>query len=253
VLLILVAVTLIAIGGTALAAITYDRDNAERILPGVKVAGVDVSGMTRAEAMQAVRDRAELTLGSRVRVSAGGEKWDITPSELGMHADVRGAVGKAMAVTESFGFFSRVYHRVTSEPVDEGFRLAYPTNKAKVESFVGEVSDQVAEPSRDADVLLEGGEVAFRHSAMGRALDAEAAVAEVRAALKEHTNTVRLGTHEVEPEVSDQDLGYTIVVSRPENKLYLYKGFEIVKTYGVATAAKGNVTPSGTWSIINKA
>jgi lipoprotein-anchoring transpeptidase ErfK/SrfK len=253
VLLILVVVTLIAIGGTAFAAITYDRDNAERILPGVNVAGVDVSGMTRAEAIQAVRDRAELTLASRVRVSASDLKWNVTPSELGMHADVRGAVSKAMAVTDSFGFFSRVYHRVTSEPVDEGFRLTFPTNKTKVESFVGEVSNEVAEPSRDADVLLEDGEVAFRHSAVGRALDAEPAVAEVRAALKEHTNSVKLGTHKVEPKVSDQDLGYTIVVSRPENKLYLYKGFEVVKTYGIATAAKGYVTPPGTWSIVNKA
>ena len=40
--------------GTAYAALRYDRSHAGLILPGVKVQGVDVSGMTRAQAIRAV-------------------------------------------------------------------------------------------------------------------------------------------------------------------------------------------------------
>jgi hypothetical protein len=51
----LIAVGALALlgGGTAYAAYRYDASTADRILPGVAVAGVDLSDMTRAEAVEA--------------------------------------------------------------------------------------------------------------------------------------------------------------------------------------------------------
>ena len=52
---IAVGIVLLALGGVSFAAYRYDRASADRILPGVTVAGTDVGGMTRAEAIQAVQ------------------------------------------------------------------------------------------------------------------------------------------------------------------------------------------------------
>ena len=34
-----------------------------------------------------------------------------------------------------------------------------------------------------------------------------------------------------------------------ENRLYLFEGFDVVKTYTVATAKPGYTTPTGVWNI----
>ena len=47
-------VVLLVFGGVAYAAYRYEMGHADRILPGVTIAGVDVGGMTRAEATQKV-------------------------------------------------------------------------------------------------------------------------------------------------------------------------------------------------------
>ena len=46
------------LGGIAFSAYRYEQSRADRILPGVTIAGVDVGGMTRGEAVAAVRGGA---------------------------------------------------------------------------------------------------------------------------------------------------------------------------------------------------
>jgi lipoprotein-anchoring transpeptidase ErfK/SrfK len=254
VVVLLIAVTTVTIGGTAVAALHYDESNARRILPGVTVAGVDVGGMTRRDAMRAIRSKARTTLGSDLRIDAGGRSWDVTPADLGLHANVDGAVARALAVNQSVSFFSRVYHRVLDRSVDARVKLPFASRKAKISSFVAQVARRVARPAQDAEVALsdDGGHVVFRHAHDGRALDEDRATAAIRDALRRRESSVKLPMRPVAPKVTDAKLGYTIVVSRPRNELSLYKGFKVVKTYPVATAMPGFTTPPGTWSVVNK-
>src|SRR4029079_5764589 len=75
VVLLSLGVLVILLSGTAYAAYRYDRSEAERILPGVTVAGVDLSGMTRDEAVRALEGKAETRLASTLVVQAAGEQW----------------------------------------------------------------------------------------------------------------------------------------------------------------------------------
>jgi len=211
-----------------------------------------VSGMTRADALRAVRAEARGTLSRRLTVEAGERTWEVTPSDLGTDADVAAAVNRAVGVTESMGFFSRVYHRLADRPVGERFRVGFDYDRSTVGSFVDGLVDSVSEPATDAGLALEDGRVVFRRSSSGRTLATDVAVTRIRGALRERDLDVRLPLEPVKPAVTRDDLGYTIVISRPRNELYLYKGFEVAKTYGVATAAAGYETPPGTWTVVNK-
>ena len=55
VLLIVAGVLLVAGGGSAFAAYRYDQSTQHKLLPGTEISGVDVGGMTRKEAIAAVR------------------------------------------------------------------------------------------------------------------------------------------------------------------------------------------------------
>jgi lipoprotein-anchoring transpeptidase ErfK/SrfK len=254
VVLILLVVASLAIGGTALAAYRYDASNARRILPGVSVAGVDVAGMTRTEAVKAVRAKAQTTLANDVTIKAADQSWKVTPQDLGLHADVGTAVNRAVGVTDSLGFFSRVYHRALGSSVSARFQLPFASKRAKIDTFVGQIAHSVTTPAQDAGVALsdDGSHVVFQHSRPGTALNVDAATGEIRTALRKHDGAVKLSMTKVQPKVDEKNLGYTIVVSRPKNTLYLYKGYHIMKSWPVATAMPGFTTPPGTWQIVNK-
>ena len=62
ILLALVAVLIALFAGASYAGYRYERARAARILPGVRIAGIDVSDMTRPQAEQAIAGRVRSIL-----------------------------------------------------------------------------------------------------------------------------------------------------------------------------------------------
>ncbi|MFB3738071.1 MAG: L,D-transpeptidase family protein [Candidatus Velamenicoccus archaeovorus] len=240
-------------GGSAYAAYRYDRSSSARILPGVSIAGVDVGGMTRDQAVRAVERHADLTLESQLTVRAGGARWTVTPASLGTRADVVGAVDRAFAAADGLSLVSRVYHRIADEPVPTEIRLGYVFDRAKVDAFVQQAFEEIAKPAVDAAFELVDDQLVMRHARAGEELRTDLARQRVVHALRSHLDRVRMPVRVLRPEVTEDTLGKTIVVDLSENHLYLYDGFEVVRDFPVATAAPGYTTPVGTWEIVNKA
>jgi lipoprotein-anchoring transpeptidase ErfK/SrfK len=254
VVVIVLVVTVALGGGATFAAYRYDRTGADRILPGVTVGGVEVGRMTRDEAVAAVRAATSTRLGAELTVEASGGSWTATPEELGVRADIEGAVDQALGLSNSMGMFSRVYHRLADDPVHRSIDVGWQYSAGRVNAFVKDIAQGVARAPRDASVSLQGSHVEFTHAKPGRTLKTAQASAEILTALQHASSgPVRLGVKTVAPKVADAKVGTTIVIDKTLNKLYLYQGFKLDRTYSVATAMAPYETPSGTWTIINKA
>jgi lipoprotein-anchoring transpeptidase ErfK/SrfK len=245
-------VVLLVSAGTAFAAYRYDSSTSDRILPGVTIAGVDVSGMRRDEAVRTLREKAEDTLYGDLVVRAAGESWTVTPASLGMTADVEGAVSRAFAVADQMSFASRVYHRLRNQPVDVSLDLAFDEDRGGVKAFVQQAFDEVSVPAVDARFALVDGELVTSRSHSGRELAMHTATVRIMRALSDRTDEVSVPVRTLDPKVTTASLGSSIVVDLSENELYLYDGLHVVKRYRVATAAPGYQTPVGTWEIVNK-
>ena len=252
VIAIAIGIVLLALGGVAFAAYHYDQASADRILPGVTVAGVDVGGMTRAEARSAVGMTISAQLETPIALHVGNRSWTVTPSELGQTADVDTAVDDALQRSASVGFLTRVWHRMRHEPVDISVGLEFTMTGTAVSDLVSSIAGQVARAPRDASLAVVDGHVSFVHSAPGRSLGVNVARARIFSALNGDATTVTLPMKRVRPQVPDAKLGKTIVVDRLTNHLYFYDRFDLVHTYSVATAADGYVTPAGDWTIVDK-
>src|SRR6266536_1635070 len=102
--LCVVAITLFVLtvvaGGLAYSGYRYDQNRATRILPGVRVAGVDVSGMTRSEAEAALKPTVAEILDRRIGIQAGAKTWQLTAGQLGTRVDVQSALDQAFAVAK---------------------------------------------------------------------------------------------------------------------------------------------------------
>src|SRR4029453_1698204 len=64
--------------------------------------------------------------------------------------------------------------------------------------------------------------------------------------------TVRLPVRTIAPKVTGRTLGRTIGGNVSENRLTLYEGIHVLRTYPVATAKPGWRTTPGDWTIVEK-
>ncbi|MEA2579822.1 MAG: hypothetical protein QOE83_714 [Actinomycetota bacterium] len=239
--------------GVAFAAYRYDRINRDRILPGVTVAGVDVSGLTADAASAAVKRALAQRLDAPIKITAGGETWTTSASALGERLNVAAAIAKAESVSDGMGWVDRVWHRVHHTPVGVDIDVASHSTPEGVRSLVDEIATATNVGARDAEVNLTGNSrVAFVHDRTGLALDEKRAVRSIRTALSHGQTQLSLAVEKVQPKVTDKGLGTTVVVRIDQNRLYLYRGFQQIRTYPVATAMPGFITPVGEWTIVDK-
>jgi lipoprotein-anchoring transpeptidase ErfK/SrfK len=247
---------LLAVSGSAYA---YDRVTSGHLLPGVTIAGVNVGGMSRDQAIEALADVAEERLNRQIVVRAGDRTWHVTPDELGARAEVAGAVDRAFALTDSFSLASRVMHRILGRSVDRSIDLHVAPNEERTEWFVGIVEESVFVSARDAAIRAIQGEtdeedrMVIRAPAEGISLRSDPAVRRLsRTIASAERDQVTFGVRRVEPELSADELGHTIVVRLSENTLYLYDGLDVARTFPVATGLGGFPTPQGDWEIVEK-
>jgi lipoprotein-anchoring transpeptidase ErfK/SrfK len=251
---VVMGVALLAFGGVAYAAYRYERSQADRIMPGVTIGGVDVSGMTRAEALVAVRGEVDATLSEPLTVTVGNDHWTVTPDTLGRRGAVAVAVRQAMVAGDQLSTLDRAWHRVRGEAIDAAVPLVFTTEGSGVEDFATMIARRTYEPARDAsiDIRADHTEISFVRARQGAKLDLPDAEAAIAAALDEDRATLRLRTRVVHPKVTEATMGRTIVVRVDQNRLVLYEGFEAIRTFAVATAKPGYSTPTGVWNIYDK-
>jgi lipoprotein-anchoring transpeptidase ErfK/SrfK len=252
ILLVVVGMLVAGAVGTAFAAMSYDRSHADRILPGIRVDGIDVGGMTRAQAIAAVRPLADRELARTITVHAGSISWTKSLAQLGVSVDVTPVVDQALAVSERYPWWSRTYHRLANKPIDArfGYHLAYDSRP--IETFVSTVARKVRTSGVDAGYALDGDTLDVTPSQAGHALKADAAAALLTAAVRTGAPSVRFAMASVPPDVTEDEVGKAILVNVSKNMLYLYDDLKVIRRYPVATAMRGFLTPDGTWDVINK-
>ena len=131
---IVTGVVVVLLAGAAFAGYSYDRAKAATILPGVRVENVNVGGMTRAEAARALAPAIQTFLQQPIDITAGDKHWTMTREELGVKVDADGAVDRALHVSDSLAWPSRVYHRLFGRPVAASVTLPYSVDPTVVDA-----------------------------------------------------------------------------------------------------------------------
>ena len=237
----------------------YDNSRAEVIGKGVRVGGVDVSGLTPEQARAKLRTAVLEPLSRPVVVRARGKRHTLTAERAKVAVDIDGSVAAAMRRTREGNMLSRTWRDVRGESLDAQLELGISYSKRAIKRLVKRIGDKVDKPAVDASVDLESGDVAPRPSEEGRRLLAEKLKRQVRKRLLDvgGRKTVRADIEVVKPKVTTEELAdkypAILIVDRANFKLTLYKELKPVKTYGIAVGQIGLETPAGLYHIQNKA
>jgi lipoprotein-anchoring transpeptidase ErfK/SrfK len=203
----------------------------------VMVAGVEVGGMTRDQAMAAVQaffDRP-MTMRLRDRVRTA------TPAALGARARVYVAVVAALAATD-----------------EAAIPLAVTVRARRLKLWVGRLARRFNRDPVNARAFLRNLRPWVREGRPGQKLGRKASRYRLRLALRRHwRGPVYLPSKVLRPKVTRRTMGSIVVIRRGSRALYRYRGLangrsRLTRVFRVAVGQSSYPTPTGRFRIIKK-
>jgi lipoprotein-anchoring transpeptidase ErfK/SrfK len=225
------ATTTTATTTTSTTTTTTTAPAANTIPAGVRVAGVRVGGLTPSEAVTAVHDAFARPLA----VVVDRSRLEVDPTKFAS-VYIETAVARA---------------RVAAAGTNIGLVVA--VRGGPLRTWVASVGKRFARTPVDAILKLKNGKPLFTKDKAGRRLDTSRLTERIVTALRGNTRLpLRVRTKTIAPKVSVDTYGKVIVINRSINRLSLYMGNKLFRTFPVATGQAIYPTPVGEWHIVVK-
>ncbi|WP_047865384.1 VanW family protein [Rubrobacter aplysinae] len=200
----------LVLAGVLVAALGFSRGD-EGIRRGVEIGGVDVGGMSKAEARQALEAGASQSLAQISFVNgSGGDAPDggkVSAQSLGIALDDRKSVEKAYDVGRDGNFVERSVAAVrgSSTGVSIPAAVSYDRQAAEeiVSGFAGEVDQQPENASYEAS---GSGDLEVVDGEPGSELDVQKTLGNLDESLPKLDGEIPLATKSVQPEKSAENL-----------------------------------------------
>jgi lipoprotein-anchoring transpeptidase ErfK/SrfK len=253
---IVTGVVVLALG--AIGAYAYDSSQDGKIADGVTIGGVDVGGMTEAEAKRAVRRQLLVPLQHSLKVGYDGKSWTLDGRSLRVHADLDGAAEDALAAGREGGLPDRVVRYVSGGSVDENVPAGITYSRPAVNRFVRHVAAAVDREPQNADVNPAASSLEVVPAKNGRKLRDVLLTRQLNAAVLNASadHTIAARTHAVKPEVTKGEVAAEypsyLTLDRASFTLRLWEHLKLAKTYTVAVGQEGLETPEGLYHIQEK-
>lgn len=184
----------------------YQRAHDQRIYTGVRVAGTDLSKMTRSEAATTLANILPQTASTSITLvePETGHVWVYSAEEMGMRYDLERTIDVAFDAGREGGALAAVKGQFESWYYGRELLPVAVLDEGKLEQVLGEVAAEIDRPAVDAQVALTAEGVNYSAGQVGRQLDVAEAKARLVAPLVALQQAeVKLLVHEVRPHVLD--------------------------------------------------
>jgi hypothetical protein len=237
----------------------YDQGRRDQIAQGIKVAGIDIGGMSRGGAQRKLEARLLGALHEPIVVHHGNSTFKLGPREARIAADVSGMVDEAVARSRSGNLLSRTIRGLTGGKIDDDLAPRVSYSRHAVVRLIDKVRHAIDRNAVDATLSFHSGGFVKVDGKDGLAVDATRLHREIDAAIVSPTaqRTFVAHTRHTVPKVTTASLAKTydtlLIIDRSHFQLKLFKQLKAVKTYDIAVGMVGLETPAGIYHIQNKA
>jgi lipoprotein-anchoring transpeptidase ErfK/SrfK len=198
---------------------------------GVRVAGVRVGGLEPPDALAAV----QLAFRRPLAVIVDSMRFALDPTK----------VAAAYAATA-------VARARVSDPGAK-VQLVVAVRGAPLRAWAAKIARHFSRPALDATLTFRNAQPRIKPERMGRELNATRLAERIVSTL--HANSrlpVRVRTRSIAPQVPTDSFSASIVINRSINRLFLFAGTKLRRTFAVATGQSIYPTPQGRWHIVVK-
>jgi lipoprotein-anchoring transpeptidase ErfK/SrfK len=257
--IVLSLLLLAIVGGLAAGMYAYDDARADKIGKGVRVGGISLQGLTRAEARAKLERLILDPLERPIVVHHDTSTWRLGAREAKISVDLDAMVAKAMDVSREGDIFSRTVRNLTGKSLNAQMQPTVRYSDKAIVRMLDKIRGAIDRKPVEATVKIDASGIERHDSRTGLAVRATRLHNNIRRALVSTTadRTFIARTRKLHPKVSTSDLderyGTVIIVHRDAFKLTLYKQLKPAKTYSIAVGQVGLETPAGLYHVQNKA
>ncbi|MFP3904598.1 MAG: VanW family protein [Armatimonadota bacterium] len=209
-LVVLGAVVVVAIAaGITLVIAARDFVHGDEIARNVSIAGVEVGGMTQAEALETLHTEWVPSLPSEITLEYPDGDTRISPEELGVRLKLKQTVAAAYCIGREGNWYRQVraYIRMHNRGVD--VPVECEVDETSLRKVLVELSETINRSPKDADVDIENDTVNVTPGVVGRTLDVDESQAMLAEKLQDpHCKTAELVVRTEQPAITEEDLAH---------------------------------------------
>lgn len=218
----------------------------------VRVAGIDVAGLTREQAFQKCKTELAPVAEKPLTMAIDGEKYQITPQEISLEIQYDKMVNEAYSKVWSVNLFERMARRFLNRPKQVSVALQVTDNEEQVKTFVRNAVGLIERPPQNAYVDVTNGTAVIVPAKDGRKVDYDQAVKETAAALLKPTRMVNIQVQRTPAAITDAVFGKLIIINVAAHSLTLFDRDKALVQYPVACGSPQFPSPPGHWKISQK-
>ncbi len=114
------------------------------------MAGVDLGGLTKAEARTKIEQQVAAPLEKPVTVTSGKQRFTLSAKDAGLNADVDAMVDEAVDASREGSIFTRSWRDLTGGEENTAIAPRVTYSKAAANKLVARVAEKVDQPAKDA-------------------------------------------------------------------------------------------------------
>lgn len=181
------------------------RDN--KIFPGVFINGIDVSGMTKDEAIAEVSGKIHGDPTSDIVFKEGSRQWTYSLKALGYEVDVSRAVDEAVALSKDRGILGKALELMKIKTRKKYITVQNVVDHQKLENTLRQLASEVEDKALDARFEFDNGAFKLIPEKAGKTLDPEEAEKRINETLAQAAdNIVMVPLKETTSSIRSKDL-----------------------------------------------
>jgi lipoprotein-anchoring transpeptidase ErfK/SrfK len=255
---IIIASSLAVLIVGAAALYLYDHGRRDTIANGVKIAGINVGGMSTKSASQKVRSALRARLQQPIVVAYGKRRFTLHPATAKVGYDVQATVDEAIARSREGNIIGRSWRSLTGGSVHANLAPKVTYSRPTVNRFVDGVVKELNRAPQDATLNYsasgldrvpgrDGLSVNTSQLRNGVLFDIEN---------QRYEGVLRPVAKRTRPKVTTSELAAryprVIIINRSDFTLTLFKNLKHFKSYGIAVGQAGLESPPGLHSVTDK-
>lgn len=180
---VLLAIVLVGVVSAAGVLAYHHFTYQNRAFPGVRLQGVDVSGMTPEEIFFVAQAQSQYFQSPQIKLRAGERQFTYRPSDFGVGLDPAETAKSAMNVGRSGDLQAQIEQRFEAWWRGVDVSPVVRLDDAEAQHIIKQVARQTERQPQDAQLILEGGALKETTSQTGLQLDQNSALKLVNSAI----------------------------------------------------------------------
>jgi len=178
----------------------------ERIYPGVRMAGMDLGGLSKSEAQARLATMSAEFGNKTIRLNTGTRSYPVILRDIGVSVNVTDSVARAYFVGRHGDLFERLSDILACWKRGLDLPLVYAFDKGVLLKRLEKIAVELDREAVDAQVLYRDGVVRIRPDTPGCRLEKEASASSIIQAVNTGRDEVALRVKTLRPSITAADL-----------------------------------------------